>query len=108
MCDDVEGVVALRVPDIWVGTMGDEQLYDIEVAVTSCPLHGCCDEISAEGINLCSLLEEVATCRELRVDGRPMKGSDVLLVAIRSPRTPGLYELSDDVEVTTLSGHENI
>lgn len=36
MCDEVESVVALRVPDIRVSAMGDEQLYDIEVATTGC------------------------------------------------------------------------
>jgi hypothetical protein len=104
----VKGVVALRVPNIRVGAMGDEQLYDVEVAITSCPLHGCGNEISAEGIDLCTLLEEVATGGDLSIDGRPMEGSDILLIAVRSPSATGLYELSDDVEVPALGGHENI
>jgi hypothetical protein len=87
--------------------MGDEQLYDIEVAFAGRPLHGTSDEIAAEGIDLCALLEEVATCRELSVDGRPMKRRDVLLVAVRSARATGLYELSDEVDVAALSGQEN-
>jgi len=36
-----------------------------------------------------------------------MKGRDVLLVAVRSPRATGLYELPDEVDVTTLSSQEN-
>ena len=107
MCDEVEGVVALRVLEIWIGAMGDEQLDDIEVAITSRPLHGSSDEVSAEGINFCALFEEVATRGDLSIDGRPMKGSDVLLIAVRSSSATGLYELPDEVKVPALSGQKN-
>jgi hypothetical protein len=93
--------------DIRVGAMGDEQMDDIEVVITSYPLHRSSDEVSAKCFNLCSLLEDIATCGDLRINGCPMRWSDVLLIAICSPRTPGLYELSDDVEVSTLGRHEN-
>ena len=107
MCDDVEGIVALRVPDIGIGAMGDEQLDDIEVTITSRPLHGSSDEVSAESINFRALLEEVATRGDLSIDSCPMKGGDVLLIAVCGSRATGLYELPDEVEVPTLSGHEN-
>lgn len=107
MCDEVEGVVALRVLDIWIGAMGDKQLDDIGVAITSCPLHGSSDEVSAERINFCALLEEVATRGELSIDSCPMKGSDVLLIAVCSSRATGLYELPDEVEVPALGGYED-
>ena len=82
VCDEVEGVVALRVLDIRIGAMGYEELNDVEVAITSRPLHGRGDEITTEGIDFSALFEEVATCRELRIDGRPVKGSDVLVIAV--------------------------
>lgn len=106
--DQVEGVVALRVLDIRIGAMGYEQLNDVEVAITSRPLHGGSDEIATEGIDFSALFEEVATCGELRIDGCPVKGSDVLVIAVRSPRTPRLYELPDEADVATLGGQKNI
>jgi hypothetical protein len=105
--DKVEGVVPLRVLDIRIGAMGDEQLNDVEVAVTSRPLHGRSNEIATEGINLSALFEEVATCGELRIDGSPVKRSNVLVIAVRSPRTTRLYELPDEVDVATLGGQKN-
>ena len=80
--DKVEGVVALRVLDIGIGAMGYEQLNDVEVAITSCPLHGSSDEIATEGIDFGALFEKVATCGELRIDGCPVKGSDVLVITV--------------------------
>jgi hypothetical protein len=79
--------------------MSDEQLYDIGVVNTNCPLCGSSDETYAKGVNLRFLLEEVATCRDSHVDGCPMTG--VLVIAIRSPCVLGLYELSDEGEVFT-------
>lgn len=105
--DKVKGVVALRVFDIRIGAMGIEQLNDVEIAITSRPLHGRSDEITTEGIDFSALLEEVATCGELRIDGCPMKGSDVLVIAVRSPRTTRLYELPNEVDVATLGGQKN-
>jgi len=106
--DKVEGVVALRVLDIWIGAMGYEQLNDVQIAITSRPLHGSSDEIAAKGINFSALFEEVATCGELRIDGCPMEGSDVLAIAVRSPRATRLYELPDEVDVATLGGQKNV
>lgn len=100
-------VVALRVLDIGIGAMGYEELNDIEVAITGRPLHGGSDKIATEGIDFCALFEEVATSGELSIDGRPMKGSDVLVIAVRSPRTTRLYELPDEVDVATLGGQKN-
>jgi hypothetical protein len=71
-------------------------------------LHGGSDEIATEGIDFSALFEEVATCGELRIDGCPVKGSDVLVIAVRSPRTPRLYELPDEADVATLGGQKNI
>jgi hypothetical protein len=103
----VEGVIALRVLDIRIGAMGYEQLNDVEVAITSRPLHRRSDEIAAEGIDFSALFEEVATCGELRIDGCPVKRSDVLVIAVRSPRTSRLYELPNEVDVATLGGQKN-
>ena len=87
--DKVEGVVALRVLDIGIGAMGYEQLNDVEMAITSRPLYGSSDEIATEGIDF-SALFEVATCGELCIDGCPVKGSDVLVIAVRYPRVQTL------------------
>jgi hypothetical protein len=65
--------------------MGCEKLNDVEVAITSRPLHGSSDEIATEGIAFNALFEEVATCGELCIDGCPVKGSDVLVIAVRYP-----------------------
>jgi hypothetical protein len=105
--DKVEGVVALRILDIRIGAMGDEQLNDVEVAITSRPLHGRGDEITTEGIDFGALFEEVATSGELRIDGCPVKGSDVLVIAVRSVRTSRLYELPNEGDVATLGGQKN-
>jgi hypothetical protein len=105
--DEVQGVVALCILDIRIGAMGYEQLNDIEIAITGRPLHGSSDEIATESIDFCALFEEVATCGELSVDGRPVEGSDVLVIAVRSPRTTRLYELPDEVDVATLGGQKN-
>lgn len=105
--DKVEGVVALGVLDIRIGAMGYEQLNNVEVAITGRPLHGRSDEITTEGIDFSALFEEVATCGELRIDGCPVKRSDVLVIAVRSPRTSRLYELPNEVDVATLGGQKN-
>ena len=107
MGDEVESVVALRVLDIRIGAMGYEKLNDIEVTITSRPLHGGSDKIATKGINFSALFEEVATSGELRIDGCPVKRSDALVIAVRSPRTSRLYELADEVDIATLGGQEN-
>lgn len=104
MGDKVQSVVALCVPDIRIGAVGYEQLDDIEIAITGRPLQGTSDEIAAESIDFCALFEEVATCGELSIDGCPVKGSDVFVIAVRSSRTARLYELPDEVDVATLGG----
>ena len=70
--------------------MGYEQLNDVEVADTNLSLHERSDEIATEGINFSTLFEEVATCGELRIDGCPVKGGDVLVIAVRSSHTSRL------------------
>jgi hypothetical protein len=107
VCDDVEGIVALRIFDIRIGAMGNEQLDDIKVTITSRPLHGSSDEVSAEGIDFRALLEEVATRGDLGIDSCPVKGSDVLFIVVRGSGATGLYELPNEVEVPTLSGHKD-
>jgi hypothetical protein len=87
--------------------MGNEQMDDIEVVITSYPLYGSSNKVSAKSFNLCSLLKEIATCRDLCINDCPMKWSDVLLIAICSPHMPRLYELSDEVEVSMLGHHED-
>lgn len=82
MCDEVEGVVALGIGDGGVCAVRDEKLDDIEVAVASGPLHGCGDEVAAEGIDVCTVGEEETAGRDMCVDGSPVKGCDVLRIAV--------------------------
>ena len=79
--DKVKGIVALHVLDIGIGAMGYEQLNDVEVAITSRPLHGRSDEIATEGINF-SAMFEVAKSGELCIDGYPVKGGDGLVIVV--------------------------
>jgi hypothetical protein len=63
--------------------MCDEELNDINVSVTSGPLQGGSDEVSAQGVDFSALFEEVSACGELRVDCCPVKGGDILRVSVR-------------------------
>lgn len=73
MGDKVESIVTLRIRYIRIGVVGDQQLDDIEVSVACSPLHRCSDEITAERINLCALLQQVSTCGSLSIDRCPVK-----------------------------------
>ena len=107
MGDKVQSVVTLCVLDIRIGAVGYEQLDDIEIAITGRPLQGTSDEIAAKSIDFCALFEEVTTCGKLSIDGCPVKGGDVLVIAVRSARTTRLYELPEEVDVATLGGQKN-
>ena len=88
--------------------MGDEELNDVDISVTGGPLHGCCNEVTAESVDLSALFEEVAACRELRVDGCPVKGGDVLRVSVGCQGSARLDEVSDNVYFSTLRGYEDV
>ena len=79
---EMQGVVSLRICDIGICAVCDEELNDINVSIASGPLHGSSDEVTTEGVDLCALFEEVPACRKLRVDGCPVKGSNVLRVSV--------------------------
>lgn len=69
----MQGVVALGVFDVRVCTVGDEELNDIEVAAAGGPLHGCCDEVAAEGIDFGALFKEEATGGDLGIYSGPVE-----------------------------------
>ena len=79
----MQSVVTLRIRNIGIRAVGDEELNDINISVTSGPLHRSGDEVPAEGIDFSALFEEVSACGELRVDCCPVKGSDILRVSVR-------------------------
>ena len=88
--------------------MRDEELDDVNVSITSGPLHGSSDEITTESVDLRALFEEVSARRQLRVDGCPMKGGDVLGVSVGRRGCARLDEVSDDVHFSTLRGNEDV
>ena len=88
--------------------MCDEELNNINVSVPSGPLHRGSNEITTEGVDLCTLFEEVPACRKLRIDCCPVKGSDVLRVSVGRRGSTGLNEVSDDVYLSTLRGDEDV
>ena len=88
--------------------MCDEELNDINISITGSPLHGSSNEVTAERVDFRALVEEVATCRKLRVDGCPVKGGDVLGVSVGRCGFARLDEVSDDVHFSTLSGDEDV
>lgn len=45
------------------------------------PLQGSRSQFASYGIDIGSVVQEESTCREMSIDGRPVKGSDVLRVA---------------------------
>ena len=83
MCHEVQGVITLRIRDIGIRAVRNEELNDINVSVASGPLHWSRDEVTTEGIDFRALFEEESACRKLRVDGSPMKRGDVLRVSVR-------------------------
>lgn len=88
--------------------MRDEELNDVNVSIASGPLHWSSHEVATESIDLRALFEEVSACRQLRVDGCPMKGSDVLGVPVGRRGCARLDEVSDDVYFSALRGNEDI
>lgn len=75
-------IVPLRVRDVGICAVCDEELNDVNVSITSGPLHWSSDEVTTEGIDFCALFEEVPACPQLRVDCGPVEGSDVLRVSV--------------------------
>jgi hypothetical protein len=86
----------------------DEELNDINVSVASGPLHRSSNEVTAEGVDLCALFEEVSACRKLRVDCCPVKGGNILRVSVGRRGSTRLNEVSDDVYFSTLRGDEDV
>ena len=69
-----------------------------------CPVHGSGEEFTAYRVYICALLEEVLACGELGVDGRPVQGGDVELVAICCACFPRFDELLEGGYISSLSG----
>ena len=108
MGHEMEGVVSLRICDVGIRAVCDEELNDINVPITSGPLHGSGNEVTTEGVDLRALFEEVSACRKLRVDGCPVKGSDVLRVSVGRRGSTRLDEISYNVYFSTLRGNEDV
>lgn len=108
MGHEMQGIVSLRICDVGICAVCDEELNDINVSVTSGPLHGSSNKIAAEGVNLCALFEEVPACRKLRVDGCPVKGGDILRVSVGRRGSTRFDEVSYDVYFPTLRGDEDV
>ena len=104
----MQRVVALGVADIGVRVVRDEQLNDIKIPVTRSPLHWRRDEVAAERVHFGALLEQEAACADLGVDGGPVEGRDVLLVAVGCARLPGFEELPDEGDVAALGGYKDV
>lgn len=104
----MERVVALRVRNVWVGIMGNEQMDNIEVPVSCCPLHRRRNQVSSKRIDFRTLLQQIPTRRHLRIDRRPMQRGNVLLVAIRRLRLARLYQTSNGMYVSALRCNENV
>jgi hypothetical protein len=106
--DKVQRVVALRVGDVWVRAMCDEQLYDVEVAVTCGPLERGCDEIAANSVDFCALCKKVAARGELSVDSSPMERCDVLLITVCCACFSRGDKSLESLKVTSLGSNEDV
>lgn len=104
----VQRIIPLRITDIWVGVVRNQQLDDVEVAVARSPLHGRSDEVATECIDLGACLQQVAAGGELGIDGSPVQRCNVLLVAVRGFCAPGLDERADEMDVAALSCDEDV
>ena len=94
---EMQGIIPLRICDVGIRAVCDEELNDINVSIASGPLHGSGNEVATESVDLRALFEEVSACRQLRVDGCPVKGGDVLRVSVGRRGSTRLDEVSDDV-----------
>jgi hypothetical protein len=83
MGHEVQCIVSLRIRDVGICAVSDEELNDVNVSITSGPLHWSSDEVTTERINFCALFEEVAACRQLRIDCGPVEGSNILGISVR-------------------------
>jgi hypothetical protein len=72
MGHEVQCIVSLRIRDIGIGAVCDEELDNVNVSIASGPLHWSSDEVATEGIDFGALFEEVSACRQLRVDCGPV------------------------------------
>ena len=108
MGHEMQSVVSLRIGDVGICTVRDEELDDVNVSITGGPLHGSSNKVTTEGVDLRALFEEVSTRRKLRIDGCPVKGGDVLGVSVGRRGCARLDEVSDDVHFSTLSGDEDV
>ena len=72
MGHEVQCIVSLRIRDIGISAVRDEELNDVNVSITSGPLHWSSDEVTTQGIDFSALFEEVSACGQLRVDRGPV------------------------------------
>lgn len=82
MGHEVQCIVSLRIRDVRICAVSDEELNDVDISIASGPLHWSSDQVTTEGINFCALFEEVSACRQLRVDCGPVEGGYILRVSV--------------------------
>ena len=78
----------MRVCNVRIGTVSNKQLYDVEISIACGPLQRSGNKVSTNSVDFRALFKKVSTCCDLRVDGSPMKRSDVLLVPVGRLRLP--------------------
>jgi hypothetical protein len=72
-CGRVQQVEALVVGEERVGTVVEEEVYNVVVAALSCPEDGRCDSISAFCVDGGTCLDEEVAEGVVVVDGRPLE-----------------------------------
>jgi len=55
MCDEVEGIITLRVANSGIRIVCNKQLDYVEISIACCPLHWSGDKITTKSIHLCAL-----------------------------------------------------
>lgn len=108
VCNEMECVVTLRIGDVGVRIVRDEQVDHVKVAVAGSPLHGCRNKVPTKSVDFCALREEVAACCNLGVDGGPVERSDVLRVAVGRLRFTRVNERAQNVYISPLRCDKNV
>lgn len=108
MSDEMKSVVALGIGYSRVRVMCNKKLDNIEVAIPCSPLHGSCDQITSKSVHLGTLLQEVPTGRDLRIDCSPMQRRYVLFVPVGSCGPTRFNQVPYERNISSLSGNEYI
>ncbi len=79
---EMKCVEALRVGDGRIGAAVAQELHDVDVTVSSCPLQGTCNKITSQRIDFGSVIKQVSAGCKLSIDSRPMQRCDVVIVSV--------------------------